>query len=257
MDQDYQENGYCLVKGFASQEELEKLTAILEKFHQKWLLDNQDFYQERAVNSAYITGTKYLDESEREILFQFIGSSKLNDLVKTIIPSDAAFLNTQLFFDSANPERKNYWHRDPQYHLSIEEQKEALSGPEVIHMRLALKKERGIEVIPQTHRRWDTPEEQKVRLEEDGYKNHEDLSTGVSIELEAGDLLIFSANMIHRGLYGLDRLAFDIIFFEADPAIAQWIDEDCLPSEEVMGRLEMAQYFEKTWKLKIKQRDMK
>ena len=250
MNQDYQQNGYCLVKDFASQEELTKLIPVLEKFHQQWLRDNEEFYQERAVNSAYITGTKYLDDAEREILFQFIGSSKLNDLVKSIIPNEPAFLNTQLFFDPYDAERKNYWHRDPQYHLSLEEQQEALRGPEVIHLRLALKPERGIEVIPKSHKNWDTAEELDVRLEQNGKKNFDDLSSGKAIELDAGDLVIFSANMIHRGLYGKDRYAFDIIFFEADKTIAQWIDKDCLPSEEMMERLEVGEVFERTLELK-------
>ena len=64
------------------------------------------------------------------------------------------------------------------------------------------------------------------------------LSTGKEIKLNAGDLLVFSADMIHRGLYGLDRLAFDILIFDSTGSgsiYADYVDSDCLPNK---GQLE-------------------
>jgi len=64
-----------------------------------------------------------------------------------------SIMNTQLFFNPVNDGQKNYWHRDSQYHLSIEEQKEALVGPDVVHFRIPLTNEPGIELVPCTHQR--------------------------------------------------------------------------------------------------------
>jgi hypothetical protein len=36
--------------------------------------------------------------------------------------------------------------------------------------------------------------------------------------------------MIHRGLYGGDRFAFDILFGDATPDLVKYVDDDCLPS---------------------------
>jgi len=73
--------------------------------------------------------------------------------------------------------------------------------------------ENGLEWVPGSHQRWDTEEELNVRLELCGHRHQECLDSGLEIPLGAGDLLVFSANLIHRGLYGKHRMALDILFF--------------------------------------------
>lgn len=234
---DYHQNGFVKFSNFLTFTERKILISIIEDFHQSWLNANQAFYNERAINSAYLTSPKHLPEQQRFELFDFISSDKLVSLADKLCKTEPVFMGTQLFFNPANPKQKNYWHRDAQYHLNEAEQKEALKGPEVLHFRLALKDEPGIEVIPNSHRQWDTEEELAVRLEKDGHKNHENLRHGHAIELKAGDLLVFSANMIHRGLYGKDRLAFDILFCENEPQITSFQQKNCMPTSEQLARL--------------------
>ena len=247
---EYQKNGYFVIKNFLQMAEVKALREVLLDFHESWKIKNADFYAEKAVNSAYITGSEYLDEPQRKQLFNFIGSDKIMDVVASVIKHRPAFMNTQLFFNPANKDQKNYWHRDPQYHLSIAEQKEALKGPNVVHFRIPLLDEPGIELVPGSHKNWDSQEEQDVRLENNQRKNHENLSTGVITELNAGDLLVFSANMIHRGLYGLDRLALDILFCDSVPALLEFADSDCLPNQDVLDDLENAEAFNNTLEIK-------
>ena len=66
-------------------------------------------------------------------------------------------------------------------------------------------------------------------------RNSDDLSSGLTIELAAGDLLVFSTNMIHRGLYGLDRLAF--LFFDPELTLVKYVKDDCLPSQAIINTL--------------------
>lgn len=250
MNQEYRENGYFVVRELFDKSELQGLEMVLVEFHKSWKRKNGDFYSEKAVNSAYITGTEHLRENQRQALFEFIGSTKLMSIVHSVISDRPMFMNTQLFFDPVNEEQKNYWHRDPQYHLTVEEQKEALSGPDVVHFRIPLRKERGIELVPGTHKRWDTGEELDIRLEYKNKKRHEDLTTGVTVELEAGDLLVFSANMIHRGLYGQDRLSFDVLFCDPEPSLIKFVDDDCLPGHEAINKISDPSAFLNTAKLK-------
>lgn len=106
----------------------------------------------------------------------------------------------------------------------------------MVHFRIPLVDERGIEVVPGSHTRWDTPEELDVRLARNNRKPHHDLSTGEEIALNAGDLCVFSAAMIHRGLYGLDRFALDILLCDPAPELLQFVDKNCLPAEvEISG----------------------
>ena len=250
MHDEYERNGFLLLKNFYNETELKLIRHVVREFHLAWCKKNTDFYEEKAVNSAYLTSTQYLPAAQRQSLFMFIGSAKLMSVVNSVMKARPSFMNTQLFFNPVNEEQKNYWHRDPQYHLTLEEQKEALSGPDVIHFRIPLVDEPGIELIPETHKRWDTKDELDVRLEKNGRKHYDELTTGLKISLEAGDLLVFSANMIHRGLYGLDRLSLDILFCDPEQSFVKFIDADCLPSQAIMNTLENADAFERTLELK-------
>jgi ectoine hydroxylase-related dioxygenase (phytanoyl-CoA dioxygenase family) len=250
MNEVYRESGYLLIRGFLNESEVSKLHNVIAGFHRLWQKDNATYYAQSAVNSAYLTNQEYLNDRQRQVLFDFIGSEKLMSIVNELIPKQPCFLNTQLFFNPVNPKQSNYWHRDPQYHLSVEQQKAALSASDVIHFRLPLLDEPGIELIPGTHKRWDSTEELEVRLEQNGYKNDQALSQGKVIKLSAGDLLIFSANMIHRGLYGLDRLAFDILFCQPDPSVIQFVSNDTLPTAEDLISVENPAAFDNSIKFK-------
>ena len=152
MKDRYQQQGYILVKNFLNDEEVSGLDKVLSEFHRLWQKDNASHYAKSAVNSAYLTNDTYLSTKQRSLLFNFIGSAKVMKLVKALIPQQACFLNSQLFFNPVNKDQSNYWHRDPQYHLSLVQQKAILSAFDVIHFRLPLMDEPGIELVPGTHK---------------------------------------------------------------------------------------------------------
>lgn len=243
MNAQYLNKGYFKVSQFLSDQELAQLLPIIEKFHLNWQQDNQSFYQSQAINSAYLTAPKYLNDAQRLRLFQFICSNKITNLLGQLPFSKAAFMNTQLFFDPVNSEQKNYWHRDPQYHLDLAQQQQALLGPEVVHFRIALRDEPGIELVPNSHKQWDSEQALDVRLERNGKTKDQPLENGVEVSLNKGDLLVFSANMLHRGLYGNDRLAFDILFCEALPELLEFSQQDCFPSPQQRAQLENPSLF--------------
>jgi len=246
----YHEHGYFVIRDYFNQTEMSSLREVILKFHQLWKQDNHDFYQEEAFNSSLITGSQYLASADRLKLFNFISSKKLMKLVDAVIPNKAAFMNTQLFFNPANPQLKDFWHRDCQYDFDIEAQKKVIHGTQVLHLRVPLFDELGMELVPGTHKRWDNEEEFAVRQEENGRLSNESLSTGKQIKLAAGDLLIFSADMIHRGLYGLDRLAFDILVFDSKGDYVDYVDEDCLPDTSMLDKIDDARIFINTIDLK-------
>ncbi len=256
MIKDFEENGYLVLKDFVRESELQKLREAAIQFHQSWKKENAQFYAEKAINSAYLTAKKHLKNTERESLFKFIGSAKLMDVVTSIMDGRPTFMNTLLFFDPVNEGQRNYWHRDPQYHMSIEEQKQALLGPNVIHFRIPLVDEPGVELIPGTHRRWDKDDELDIRLELNGRKNHENLSTGIKVKLDAGDLLIFSANMIHRGVYGMERMSLDILFCDPVPELVKFVDDNCLPESDILDKLENADAFKSAIEIKTNNKAM-
>jgi len=250
LNNNYENEGYFVIRNYFSVSEIASLREVVLKFHRLWKADNQKFYQEEAFNSSLITGSQYLKPSDRVTLFNFISSSKVMKIVDAVIPTNPAFMNTQLFFNPVNPKQKDFWHRDCQYDHDIDVQKKVIHNTQVLHLRVPLFDELGMEVVPGTHKRWDNEEEYNVRQEEKGRLSSENLSTGKVINLAAGDLLVFSADMIHRGLYGLDRLALDILVFDSVADFVDYVDDDCLPDLAMLENIDNPRLFKNTIELK-------
>ena len=246
----YDERGYFVIRNYFNSSEITSLRNVILKFHELWKQDNLQFYQEEAFNSSLITGSRYLSTDERVKLFNFISSKKLMNVIESVIHTLPAFMNTQLFFNPVNPQQKDFWHRDCQYDYEVEGQKKAIQETQVVHLRVPLFDELGMELVPGTHTRWDNDEEYNVRQEEKGRLSSDDLSTGKKIRLAAGDLLVFSADMIHRGLYGLDRLALDILVFDPTGNFVDYVDDDCLPHMSMLDNIEDPRLFKNIMDLK-------
>jgi ectoine hydroxylase-related dioxygenase (phytanoyl-CoA dioxygenase family) len=249
----YDEQGYFVIRNYFTALEISSLRNVILKFHELWKKDHIKFYEEEAFNSSLITGSQYLASDDRVTLFNFISSKKVMDVVESVIPTNPAFMNTQLFFNPINVQQKDFWHRDCQYDHDIEGQKKAIQETQVLHLRVPLFDELGMELVPQTHKRWDSDEEFNVRQEEKGRVSSEDLSSGKKIKLAAGDLLVFSADMIHRGLYGLDRLALDILVFDPSADFIDYVDDDCLPEDSMLDKIDDPRLFINTLQLKSNQ----
>lgn len=246
----YQKQGYFVIRNFFQPPEINELRDVILKFHNRWKQDNEEFYQHEAFNSSLITGSQYLSCDERLQLFNFISSTNMVEVIESVIDNQAAFMNTQLFFNPVNPSQKDFWHRDCQYDYDIEMQKQVIMETQVVHLRVPLFDEPGMELIPGTHKRWDNEEEFNVRYEINGKQSSDELAQGVKVSLKAGDLLVFSADMIHRGLYGLERLALDILVFDSAGNYADYVDDDCLPSESMLNNIKNADIYRNTISLK-------
>ncbi len=252
LNSNYNQQGYFVVRDYFTPSEISSLRKVVLKFHELWTQNNKKFYQEEAFNSSLITGNQYLAFDDRVNLFNFISSQKIMNLIDLVIPTNPAFMNTQLFFNPVNPQQKNFWHRDCQYDHDVDVQKKVIHETQVLHLRVPLFDELGMELVPGTHKRWDSEEEFNVRQEIKGRVSSESLSTGKKIKLSAGDLLLFSADMIHRGLYGLDRLALDILVFDSAADFVDYVDDDCLPDTSILAKIDDPRLFMNTIHLKSK-----
>ncbi|MFK8030872.1 MAG: phytanoyl-CoA dioxygenase family protein [Gammaproteobacteria bacterium] len=235
----YEYEGFAYFPKLYSDAELNGVGDVLERFHTAWLDSNAEVYKDGAINSAYLTDSQYLNDEDRLQLFKFIGSHKISSVLGAVLASEVMFVGSQLFFDPADMQQQNYWHRDIQYNdMTEEQQRAAMLVSNNLHLRIALKSERGVGLVPGTHRRWDDGHEYDVRMERNGQQAHSDLPNGIEVEMERGDVLVFSANMIHRGLYGNDRRSLDLLFGGADPETARFVKEEALPNAEQLSQLE-------------------
>ncbi|PMJ89920.1 phytanoyl-CoA dioxygenase family protein [Vibrio sp. 10N.261.55.A7] len=250
LSSQYDEHGYFVLRNYFDETQISSLRKVILKFHELWKADNEEFYREEAFNSSLITGSEYLPTHDRTALFNFISSKEVMEVVDAVIPEKPAFMNTQLFFNPVNPQLKDFWHRDCQYDYDVQDQMKVIMETQVLHLRVPLFDEPGMEIIPGTHKRWDNEEEYNVRQEVNGKVSSDDLTGGKQIALSAGDLLVFSADMIHRGRYGLDRLALDILIFDSASDYVDYVDDDCLPTQSMLNNIADPRLFMNTLHLK-------
>ena len=125
--------------------------------------------------------------------------------------------------------------------IQCDEQSKMLS----LHVRIPLVEEKGVEVVTGTHKRWDTDLERKVRFELNGHKISEALPGADLIDLIPGDVLIFNAQMIHRGNYALNttRKALDLCVGKYHPLAARFLDESVLPTTEEIENIENNKWY--------------
>lgn len=238
---EYSSNGFIHLPAFFSEEDMAGIEPILERFHKRWMQENSELFRTGLINSHSLTSGVSTSRVDRLGLFSFIVQGKITQLIHDIFPGPGMFLNTQLFFDPMNSSQPNYWHRDIQYNgQTVNEQRKRIAEDNVVHFRVPLKPELGIELIPGSHRNWDTDDEYEVRMSLNGKKPSDSLQNGQRIELDRRDLLVFSANMIHRGIYGKDRFTFDIIFCDATPAFSKFADRANMPDADEQAQLNSA-----------------
>jgi hypothetical protein len=257
----YKEHGYVILRNFFSDTELNALAIHVDRIYGKWARDNAaDIYQHKLVNMHSLTSPEYFDEQpkERTAFFEAIASQKLTTLLTAMFDSGIYFHNTQLFFNPSNSERLPYWHRDMQYSPTADAiQRAELHNMLSLHVRIPLLPEKGLELIAGTHQRWDTELEHKVRLEKNNHKNSESLPNATLIELSPRDILVFSAQMIHRGNYfekhryaqNPSRKALDLCVGRYHPMTADALDETVLPSESEMSEIADAEWYRMAWEV--------
>jgi hypothetical protein len=210
----FHRNGYALLPGFFSRAEIAGIAPVLAAANRRWMEANPKAVESAAINSAYLTSSKYCPEaSDRQTLFRFIAADKMVGLARDLMGASPFFMNTQLFFNPVSGERRPYWHRDVQY-LGVPEadQKEMIFRDQVLHFRVPLARDPGLEFVPGSHARWDNEEERNVRLGLAGRAHWEALPGSTTVPHAPGDLLVFSAHLLHKGIYAGGRFSFDVIF---------------------------------------------
>jgi hypothetical protein len=108
--------------------------------------------------------------------------------------------NADYYHEQTKRDWDGDWHRDSQFGQPdpVLERRRILTTTSV-HVRVALEDDDRLEIVPGSHRRWDTPEELRIRK---GSKRASlAMPAATRIVLKAGDACVFHAYSIHRGTY--------------------------------------------------------
>ncbi|HEY0710659.1 MAG TPA: hypothetical protein VGG33_27900 [Polyangia bacterium] len=102
-------------------------------------------------------------------------------------------------------------------------------------------------LVPGSHARWDTDVEREVRLELSGRNHWEELSSARAFDLRPGDVLIFSAHMLHRGTYegNAERLSLDLMVGEPHDRMPSHPNLDQLPDRHELQMVRRPQWYER------------
>lgn len=238
----YDEDGYVIFRDFFSDMEISRIDSHVDRIYRQWVRENKsEIFDKKLVNMHSLTSPEYFQglQDERIKFFEVITPEKLTKKVEEIFGQGIYFHNTQLFFNPSNGRRLPYWHRDLQY-SPVEEsvQSAELNNMLSLHVRIPLAPEKGVELVNGSHKRWDTELERNVRLELNGHSNNESLPNTTLTNLLPGDVLIFNAQMIHRGNYELNpvRKALDLCIGTYHPLTSCFFDARVLPTrEEIAG----------------------
>ena len=249
LSKQFEDKGYVVLNNFFEQDELDKIAPIVDRIYGQWQGKNHHaLIEQQLINMHSLTHPDYFQGCRHERLrfFELIAPCKLTDALAHLFNTDIYFHNTQLFFNPHSQDKQPYWHRDLQY-SPIDDTIQAAEHSSLLslHVRIPLVVEKGVELIPDTHRRWDTELERNVRFELNGHRNYEKLPGSVLIELEPGDVLIFSAQMIHRGNYALNpmRKALDLCVGKPNRLVSGFLDEAGLPDDAEINCIENNQWY--------------
>ena len=254
MDQ-YNNTGHIVIPNVFTKEQIAELKNRVHGIHQQWLSGFKQKYQENLlVNMHSLTLPEYFNTNEGRIdFFNAFTTSNIVSQLRNIFQEDLYFHNSQLFFNPYRKKGQPYWHRDMQYSpISEEEQQAEHHNMLSLHVRIPLVKETGVELIPDSHLRWDTELEHQVRFEREGHQNHETLPGSKLILLEVGDVLIFNSQMIHRGHYEInpERFALDLCIGKPHPFALKFCNPEVLPTSEDMVQLQNPEWFRNAQNMK-------
>jgi ectoine hydroxylase-related dioxygenase (phytanoyl-CoA dioxygenase family) len=253
--QHYQDMGYAVVPQLLDHSQIAQFHRSIEPIYAQWLDQNQHnpgFGQ--LVNMHSLTLPQYfVQQAEKRLeFFQQLSCGVLVDHLKALFGAKLYFHNTQLFFNPADPNKQNYWHRDLQYSpIPDTQQQQVHAELTSLHVRIPLLDEAGIELIPHSHQYWDSDLERNIRFARYGHQQHDDLPHSQLITLKKGDVLIFNAQMIHRGRYDFnaERMALDICIGTAHPLIEGFRDKAVQPTTDELAQIENKQWFVEAMKL--------
>ncbi len=251
----YQQNGYVLLPQLLDNKNIAQLRHSVMSVYKQWHTNNQHTPGfDQLVNMHSLTYPQYF-KSHPELRLQFfdlLASAKLVNILKAYFGEAIYFHNTQLFFNPVDKTRNNYWHRDLQYSpISDEQQQQLHLQLTSLHVRIPLIDETGIELIPHSHIQWDSELERNVRFALHGHQQHDHLPHSQLMTLKQGDVLIFNAQMIHRGRYDFnhERLALDICIGKPHPLIQGSMETRVQPTADELAQLENSEWFIEAGKL--------
>ena len=206
LKKQFEQDGFAILKAYGAGQLINIQAAANEELLQQSLpleLEADVQYPGAPENTLVEGGStprRLLHAFQRNELFsEWASNPSLTDIYKNLLSCEHLWLNPNhhncLMTKLPSFSSDTLWHRDTRYW--------AFDTPYLLNSWLALGDERpdngGLKVIPGSHKMELEPDQldRKQFLDPDQPKNHSLLAQAQPVELEAGDVLVFSAHLIH------------------------------------------------------------
>jgi ectoine hydroxylase-related dioxygenase (phytanoyl-CoA dioxygenase family) len=218
LQEQWLKDGYAVVRGVFDPRRAERLRMIGDAILEQWRVANPETGQPgggpdatvmRHLNHpGYFTGhPEWFGD-----LMDAVADDKVLGIVRAVFGEEPLFRCTSLFFNPTQTSQDGDWHRDTQFTTPNDAAEQAVLAEHGrsgfgMQLQIALVPSADIEYVPESHLRWDTPEEYAIRKVEGGANNRSNAMPGAArLALEPGDAALFNPSGIHRGRYHADKL---------------------------------------------------
>jgi hypothetical protein len=226
--QQFQAQGYALVPRVIPEEQLPRLREAAERLIQRCRSGEHPWVRYSADRSdTWGAGKLFQPTSFEPDLIEAMAAEPVRQVTDSILGPSRLAVVSLLF----NPERAEWdgpWHRDSQYLLpqDPDRQVRVVTAPTwCAQWNIALYEDTALVVVPGSHERWNTGEEQAVL---DGADLP--MPGATTVPLGPGDGVVYTPFLIHRGLYRPEPRRATLHFAyqrrqEPDPGLPrQWPD---------------------------------
>jgi hypothetical protein len=144
------------------------------------------------------------DRGALDRIAAFFGSAKVCALLDGLAhPSEDGpprIKSADYYHEQTRRDWDGDWHRDSQFGQPDPEiERRLVLTTTSVHVRVALETDDRLEIVPGSHRRWDTPDELRIRKGEN--RAIAAMPEAMRMTLRPGDACIFHAWSIHRATY--------------------------------------------------------
>ncbi len=214
----WHDDGYLIVRGVFDAPTVARLLPIAERVIDVWRERDALSGEPGGANGttlfhghhpAYHVGHRH-DQVE---LFAAGAHPRVLEIARLALGDEPLLRSQSLWFNPQGGSRAGGWHRDWQFIHPDRAVERSVSEPMIAagtsgntQFQIALVANDDLEVVPGSHRRWDTSEEYAIRRSDDpAQQSRDDMPGALRLALGTGDGVIFDPQMLHRGRYHADR----------------------------------------------------
>ena len=203
--QSFRVHGYFVVRAFLNLPELGELRRACDSALERARAESSQKGHTTPKIGLFSEPRYFAHEpGSLELLTKFVGSKRICALLEGLAHEGEDGVprleSTDYYHEQTKRDWSGDWHRDSQFGQPDPElERRRILTTTSVHVRVALEDDDRLEIVPGSHRRWDTAEELQVRK---GPNRASSAIAGATrIALEAGDACVFHAWSIHRATY--------------------------------------------------------